>query len=163
MRFWSLFYLDTNRALSRLQDELFGDVSSAPRPAKLHKHKIRLSRKRIVESAMKVLEVYGSKRGLLEVEFFGEVGTGQGPTAEFYSLVSRQLQKKKFRLFRDADNDVLSSDSLDKSPSIPISREFSSMEPNTPLSPLPTPFDSIPPPLSFFPFSRVRWGRDGWG
>jgi E3 ubiquitin-protein ligase TRIP12 len=35
---------------------------------------VRVSRKRILESAAKVMELYASSRAVLELEFFGEVG-----------------------------------------------------------------------------------------
>jgi E3 ubiquitin-protein ligase TRIP12 len=38
------------------------------------------------------MELYGKSRAVLEVEYFGEVGTGLGPTLEFYTLLSREMQ-----------------------------------------------------------------------
>ena len=35
---------------------------------------VRISRKRILESAAKVFEMYGTSRAVLEIEYFGEVG-----------------------------------------------------------------------------------------
>ncbi len=37
---------------------------------------VRVSRKRILESAAKVMELYADSRSVLELEFFGEVRTG---------------------------------------------------------------------------------------
>lgn len=37
-------------------------------------------------------DLAGSK-ALLEVQYENEVGTGLGPTLEFYALVSKELQK----------------------------------------------------------------------
>ena len=51
-----------------------------------------MSRRRILDSAQKVLELYGGSRMILELEFFGEVGTGLGPTLEFYTLLAHELQ-----------------------------------------------------------------------
>jgi E3 ubiquitin-protein ligase TRIP12 len=42
----------------------------------------------------------GSSRPLLEVSFDGEVGTGFGPTLEFYSTLSREMQKHSNRLWQ---------------------------------------------------------------
>ncbi|KAJ7739810.1 ubiquitin-protein ligase [Mycena metata] len=53
---------------------------------RLQRQKVRISRKHILESAVKVFELYGSSSSVLEVEYFEEVGTGLGPTLEFYSL-----------------------------------------------------------------------------
>ena len=38
-------------------------------------------------------------RPLLEVGFDGEVGTGFGPTLEFYSTLSRELQRHTLHLW----------------------------------------------------------------
>ncbi|KAJ6520584.1 hypothetical protein DFH09DRAFT_1287453 [Mycena vulgaris] len=38
-----------------------------------------------------------------EVEYFEEVGTGLGPTLEFYSLVSKEFARKDLKIWRDAD------------------------------------------------------------
>ena len=51
-------------------------------------------------SAEKVMETYASHRAVLELEYFGEVGTGLGPTLEFYTLLSHELQRKGLSLWR---------------------------------------------------------------
>ncbi|KAJ3099309.1 Ubiquitin fusion degradation protein 4 [Phlyctochytrium planicorne] len=61
---------------------------------RLQRQKVRISRSRIVESMLKVMELYGSSQMLLEVEFFDEVGTGLGPTLEFYALVCKEIRKR---------------------------------------------------------------------
>ena len=38
---------------------------------------------------LQVMTLYGTQKAFLEFEFFGEVGTGLGPTLEFYTLVSK--------------------------------------------------------------------------
>ncbi|KAK2873444.1 hypothetical protein FQN49_002367 [Arthroderma sp. PD_2] len=70
---------------------------------RLQRQKVRISRTRILDSAMKVLELYGSSPSVLEIEYFEEVGTGLGPTLEFYSTVSREFARKKLKLWRDSD------------------------------------------------------------
>ncbi|KAL0953368.1 hypothetical protein HGRIS_004605 [Hohenbuehelia grisea] len=70
---------------------------------RLQRQKVRISRKHILESAVKVFELYGSSSSILEVEYFEEVGTGLGPTLEFYSLVSREFARKDLKIWRDAD------------------------------------------------------------
>lgn len=37
---------------------------------------MRISRARLLESAVKVMDLYGKSKAILEVEYFGEVGTG---------------------------------------------------------------------------------------
>ncbi|KAF9563919.1 hypothetical protein CPC08DRAFT_632025 [Agrocybe pediades] len=71
---------------------------------RLQRQKVRISRKHILESAVKVFELYGSSSSILEVEYFEEVGTGLGPTLEFYSLVSKEFARKDLKLWRDADS-----------------------------------------------------------
>jgi E3 ubiquitin-protein ligase TRIP12 len=59
---------------------------------------VRIARQKILESAIKVMDL-GIFRALLEVEYFGESGSGLGPTLEFYTLVSRELQRADLDLF----------------------------------------------------------------
>ncbi|CAK7267043.1 Ubiquitin fusion degradation protein 4 [Sporothrix epigloea] len=70
---------------------------------RLQRQKVRISRSKILESAVKVMDLYGASQSILEVEYFDEVGTGLGPTLEFYSTVSREFSKKKYRLWRESD------------------------------------------------------------
>jgi E3 ubiquitin-protein ligase TRIP12 len=59
-----------------------------------------------LESAVKVFELYGSSSSILEVEYFEEVGTGLGPTLEFYSLVSKEFARRDLKIWRDADSSM---------------------------------------------------------
>ncbi|KIW14677.1 hypothetical protein PV08_07461 [Exophiala spinifera] len=68
------------------------------------RQKVRISRHRILESAMKVMDMYGASPSVLEVEYFEEVGTGLGPTLEFYSTVSKEFSKKKLKMWRENDS-----------------------------------------------------------
>ncbi len=61
---------------------------------------VRVSRKNMLLSAEKVMETYASHRAVLELEYFGEVGTGLGPTLEFYTLLSHELQRKGLAMWR---------------------------------------------------------------
>ena len=70
------------------------------------KQKVRISRGRILDSALKVLELYGQSGAILEVEYFEEVGTGLGPTLEFYSNVSKEFSKKKNKLWRENETNA---------------------------------------------------------
>ncbi|KAH9876700.1 hypothetical protein J1614_003832 [Plenodomus biglobosus] len=71
---------------------------------RLQRQKVRISRARILESAMKVMQLYGHSASVLEVEYFEEVGTGLGPTLEFYSTVSKEFSKKKLKLWRENES-----------------------------------------------------------
>lgn len=79
-----------------------GEGQSLGRPTR---HKVRISRTLILQSAVKVLSLYGSSPGILEVEYFDEVGSGLGPTLEFYASVSKEFTRKKIKLWRDYDSD----------------------------------------------------------
>ncbi|KAJ0969933.1 hypothetical protein J5N97_022810 [Dioscorea zingiberensis] len=93
-----------SRALHRLQQQQGTDSHSANerevRVGRLQRQKVRVSRNRILESALKVMEMYSSQKAVLEVEYFGEVGTGLGPTLEFYTLLSHDLQKVGLGMWR---------------------------------------------------------------
>lgn len=81
------------------------------RLARLQRQKVRVSRKRILESAVKVMELYAKHRAVLELEYFGEVGTGLGPTLEFYTLLSHDLQQKSLGMWRtEVPNATLASE-----------------------------------------------------
>jgi hypothetical protein len=71
------------------------------RVARLSRQKVRVSRARVLESAMKVFSMYSSAKNVLEFEFFNEVGTGLGPTLEFYTLLAGEVQKKSLGMWRD--------------------------------------------------------------
>lgn len=71
---------------------------------RLQRQKVRIARTKLLESAFKVMELYGASPSILEVEFFNEVGTGLGPTLEFYSNASKEFSKKKLHLWRENDS-----------------------------------------------------------
>jgi len=71
--------------------------------SRLVRQKVRISRAQLLESCAKVLEVYGTSNGILEVEYFDEIGTGLGPTLEFYSLASKEFARRSLKMWRDED------------------------------------------------------------
>ncbi|KNC98468.1 uncharacterized protein SPPG_06169 [Spizellomyces punctatus DAOM BR117] len=90
-----------------------GSADGASHLGRIQRQKVRIARQRILDSMIKVMELYGSTQALLEVEFFDEVGTGLGPTLEFYANVCRDLRKKdgiafgsgeKIKIWRDDDS-----------------------------------------------------------
>ncbi|KAI4350275.1 hypothetical protein L6164_004746 [Bauhinia variegata] len=94
-----------SRALYRLQQQQGADGHGSTnerevRVGRLQRQKVRVSRNRILDSAAKVMEMYSSQKAVLEVEYFGEVGTGLGPTLEFYTLLSHDLQKVGLQIWR---------------------------------------------------------------
>jgi len=82
----------SQEAHRRLESEV--SVASVPR------QKVRISRQRLLDSAVKVMNLYSSGNALLEIEYVGEVGTGSGPTLEFYAQVSEHLRTSTPTLFR---------------------------------------------------------------
>ncbi|KAG9256818.1 uncharacterized protein F5Z01DRAFT_672051 [Emericellopsis atlantica] len=78
-------------------------MNDRPPLGRMQRQKVRISRGMILEAAIKVMDLYGASQSILEVEYFEEVGTGLGPTLEFYSTVSREFSKKKLTLWRDSD------------------------------------------------------------
>ncbi|WRT67885.1 uncharacterized protein IL334_004859 [Kwoniella shivajii] len=71
--------------------------------ARLVRQKVRISRSQLLESCAKVLELYGTSTGILEIEYFDEIGTGLGPTLEFYSLASKEFARRNLGIWRDED------------------------------------------------------------
>jgi E3 ubiquitin-protein ligase TRIP12 len=72
--------------------------------ARLGRQKVRISRSQLLESCVKVLELYGKAEGILEVEYFDEIGTGLGPTLEFYAMASKEFARRSLKLWRDEDD-----------------------------------------------------------
>ncbi|XP_045199519.2 E3 ubiquitin-protein ligase TRIP12-like isoform X2 [Mercenaria mercenaria] len=101
-----LFYattFDRDRALLRLQDNSVDTTAndSSDRVApRLDKRKRMVSRTDLLKQAEKVMEDLASSRAMLEIQYENEVGTGLGPTLEFYALVSRDLQRADLELWR---------------------------------------------------------------
>jgi E3 ubiquitin-protein ligase TRIP12 len=99
-----LFYataLGLSRALARLQASgAAGEAGRDLRVGRLQRQKVRVSRNRVLDSAAKVFTLAGANKMVLEVEFFNEVGTGTGPTLEFYTLLSREFQRRALRIWR---------------------------------------------------------------
>ncbi|XP_074658456.1 E3 ubiquitin-protein ligase TRIP12-like [Tubulanus polymorphus] len=101
-----LFYatsFDRDRAMQRLQeasqDTTSTDNSERVTP-RLDKRKKVISRVDLLKQAEKLLDEMNNTKALLEIQYENEVGTGLGPTLEFYSLVSRELQRADLDLFR---------------------------------------------------------------
>lgn len=124
------------RSMSRWQNAQSQEESRRDRRderpilGRLQRQKVRISRTKIMESAVKVMELYGASQSILEVEYFEEVGTGLGPTLEFYSTVSKEFYKKKLKLWRDNDpgaDDEFVSGAHGLFPR-PISGEFAASE-----------------------------------
>ncbi|XP_076344228.1 E3 ubiquitin-protein ligase TRIP12-like isoform X3 [Tachypleus tridentatus] len=101
-----LFYVtsfDRDRALQRLLDmtpELSSNDSSERVTPRLDRRKRTVSRDDLLKQAEIVMQDLGSSRALLEIQYENEVGTGLGPTLEFYALVSKEFQRADSDLWR---------------------------------------------------------------
>lgn len=93
---------------------------------KLPRLKVRVARSRLLQSAVKLMAMYGGKKAVIEVEFLGEVGTGLGPTTEFFTLVCQQIQSKQLQLWLDEDGGRRLSDEEQKRVTINESPETNS-------------------------------------
>ncbi|KAI8894080.1 hypothetical protein BC833DRAFT_606206 [Globomyces pollinis-pini] len=58
----------------------------------VEKKKVRIHRSSVFESMIKVIPMCIDRSLMLEVEFFDEVGTGLGPTLEFFTLISKNIR-----------------------------------------------------------------------
>ncbi|KAL0088270.1 hypothetical protein F4703DRAFT_1734681 [Phycomyces blakesleeanus] len=72
---------------------------------RMERQKVRIIRSQMLESAIKILDLFGSSQSVLEVEYTGEEGTGLGPSLEFYASTSKEFCKKSINLWRDGGND----------------------------------------------------------
>eukprot|EP00892_Ulva_mutabilis_P001731 jgi/Ulvmu1/11559/UM079_0002.1 len=111
-RFLLVTGFDIPRTLTSMQmlmreEGTLTDVPGGPsgpfemRVARIQRQKVRVSRQRILDSAIKVFSMNASVRSVLEFEFFNEVGTGLGPTLEFYALLASELQRSSLGLWQD--------------------------------------------------------------
>lgn len=59
-----------------------------------------------------ILQDFGHSKALLEIQYENEVGTGLGPTLEFYALVSAELQRCDLGLWNGSDSYKQNSSSI---------------------------------------------------
>ncbi|CEP60902.1 putative ubiquitin-protein ligase UFD4 LALA0_S02e02278g [Lachancea lanzarotensis] len=76
------------------------------------RHKLKISRDNMFLSALKIFSKYGSSPNILEIEYLEEVGTGLGPTMEFYAIISREFAKKSLGLWRSDQYPLNKQDEL---------------------------------------------------
>ncbi|XP_062521457.1 E3 ubiquitin-protein ligase TRIP12-like isoform X2 [Corticium candelabrum] len=94
---------DRDRAMARIQElqpELAAHESIDRLVTQLEKRKRSVSRSDLFKQAENIMNELSSSKAVLEVNFSSEVGTGLGPTLEFYTLVSRELQRADFNMWR---------------------------------------------------------------
>ncbi|KAI3677127.1 hypothetical protein L1987_86748 [Smallanthus sonchifolius] len=73
-----------------------GIQNDSPMPRK----KFLVYRHQILESAAKMMDLHAKQKVVLEVKYDEEVGTGLGPTLEFFTLVSNEFQKPGLGMWR---------------------------------------------------------------
>lgn len=101
-----LFYctaMDRDRALSKLQEtlpELMNTDASDRVAPRFDRKKHTVSRVGLLDQAEKLIGDLGSSQSVLEIQYEGEVGTGLGPTLEFYALISQEFQRADLEMWR---------------------------------------------------------------
>ncbi|KAI3641107.1 hypothetical protein MIR68_000837 [Amoeboaphelidium protococcarum] len=93
---------NTQRALMRWQQKMSGKHPEIAQEniGRLSRQKVRISREKVFESSIKLMDLYGANnKFMMEVEFFDEVGSGNGPTLEFFSIVSLHFQRLELQMW----------------------------------------------------------------
>jgi E3 ubiquitin-protein ligase TRIP12 len=67
---------------------------------KFSKKKRCVARASLLEQGEKIINELASNRAMLEIHYEDEVGTGLGPTLEFYTLMSREFQRADLSMWR---------------------------------------------------------------
>lgn len=99
-----LFYVtcfDRDRALQRLLDTTPELSNSEERVApRLERRKKTVNREDLFRQSEIILNELTNSKTVLEIQYEDEVGTGLGPTLEFYALVSREMQGADLEMWR---------------------------------------------------------------
>ncbi|KAL0895540.1 hypothetical protein ABMA27_011643 [Loxostege sticticalis] len=110
-----LFYVvsfDRDRALQRLL-EAGGERGAAGANAgadaervapRLDRRKRTVQRHNVLRQAEHVMHEFAHSKALLEIQYENEVGTGLGPTLEFYALVSQEMQRADLDVWHGSEN-----------------------------------------------------------
>ena len=70
-------------------------------------------RENLLKQAEQVVNELAQSRSLLEIQYENEVGTGLGPTMEFYTLVSKELQRADLSLWKGESVKISSDDVME--------------------------------------------------
>lgn len=73
---------------------------------RIQRRKVEVPRDAPMQVALKVFDLFGASSSILDVHFQGEVGTGLGPTLEFFASVCREFAWRELKLWRDADSTI---------------------------------------------------------
>ncbi|WMV44799.1 hypothetical protein MTR67_038184 [Solanum verrucosum] len=110
----------------------------------LRRKKLLVHRSRILDSARQMMDLHANQKVVIEVEYNDEVGTGLGPTLEFFTLVSHEFQKIGLAMWR-GDHMAHGSVSVEEESGIIFS----------PLGLFPRPWSPSPHSLNGLEFSEV--------
>ena len=80
----------------------------------LDRKKRVISREAILKQGEALMSELAGSRSLLEIHYEGEVGTGLGPTLEFYSLISKELQRADLQLWKGATVKIGTEDVMEE-------------------------------------------------
>ncbi|KNC84223.1 hypothetical protein SARC_03555 [Sphaeroforma arctica JP610] len=97
------------RALTNLQkqtEQSGGTQKAELRIARIQRAKVKINRDSMLDACKKLMSRYASSHMMLEIEYKNEVGTGLGPTLEFYTLVSREFQADELAMWREKQQTV---------------------------------------------------------
>ena len=72
-----------------------------PSAGSLSRKKFIVLRDQVLESAAQMMDHYAHVKVPIEVVYNEEIGTGLGPTLEFYTLVSKEFQKSGIGMWRE--------------------------------------------------------------
>lgn len=99
---------------------------SVVRPFGLYRRqKFRLSRARLLEGAVRMLEKSSTSSAVVEVMFFDEAGVGRGPTQEFFSLACKELSSPDTKMWKETPYGLFPAPNT--SPSEEVLRYFSAL------------------------------------
>ncbi|XP_006655387.2 E3 ubiquitin-protein ligase UPL4 isoform X1 [Oryza brachyantha] len=100
---WKYFQLTAFGSLTPQHGNMMDTSGSGiiiERVPSFSRKKFKVDRDNILASAAKVMQSHAWGNALLEVEYKEEVGTGLGPTMEFYTLISHEFQKSGLGMWR---------------------------------------------------------------
>ena len=104
-----LFYImtfDRQRAIQKLlerlpeHDFIHQPGSTRSIQARVTREKAIVDRTELLKSAEALFDKTKTSNSCIEVQYVNEVGTGLGPTLEFYTLVSHELRRSELGLWR---------------------------------------------------------------
>jgi E3 ubiquitin-protein ligase TRIP12 len=99
-------FFGTSRALVRVMEhckEMEIPVSAHHKNHRVARHKFRVWRDRPLECARVIFEQHGASRSMFDIQYYNEVGSGLGPTHEFFHLVGDALRSKSLGVWRSGD------------------------------------------------------------